>query len=1217
VEDRSSPGSGSIDLTCAPQGKEQGDDSHAPAPRFGKQHRRSWVVMARLEELQPGTRVIGLVPGPAVTIKSVSWIGQQAVELVFEDAAGVLHPRLVYREDEHMLEVAQAGRPWSFDADGHLFRLASEAHRIKLAWLFDPYVAITTSTVEPLPHQISAVYEEMLPRQPLRFLLADDPGAGKTIMAGLLIKELLIRGDLERCLIVSPGSLTDQWQDELDDKFSLNFEILSRDMIGRTRSGNPFAENNFLIARMDQLSRNPDLQEKLKAAPEWDLVVCDESHRMSGHVVGDEIKYTKRYHLGQTLGGHCRNFLLMTATPHNGNEEDFQIFLALLDGDRFEGRYRDGVHSIDPSDLMRRMVKEDLKRFDGSPLFPERKAYTVQYELSKLEAQLYADVTDYVRDEMNRAERALPNASRVNVGFALMTLQRRLASSPESIFRSIERRRERLESRLREERMLLRGRAERDVQVGLDPFRAEDRTWEEWDDVYDEAPQTEREELEESVVDRATAARTVAELSAEIDRLKQVEALAKQVVQSAQDTKWAELSRILDDPLMIDENGHRRKLVIFTEFRDTLAYLNRRIKTRLGRPEAVVEIHGGVLRDERRKIVHSFMHDKDVLVLLANDAAGEGVNLQRAHLMVNYDLPWNPNRLEQRFGRIHRIGQREVCHLWNLIAKDTREGDVYIRLLDKLEHEREALGGKVYDVLGRLFDQRPLRELLMEAIVYGNDPEVRAKLTRSVDGAVDREHLAAILAKRALVSDDMDTRKIQAIREDMERAHAKRLQPHFIQGFFTDAFTRLGGKIARREAGRFEVTHVPSDIRDRDRQVGVGAPVLKKYERVCFDKDQVGESPRAYLVSPGSPLLDATLDLVLERHGDLLKRGALLIDDNDPGDTPRLLFYVQHAVQDSRRTKGGGFQVISERLHFIEASRSGEFRTVGMAPYLDYRPATADELKALTPECDANWLRRDWEHEVLAHAITTIVPKHVAEVKAERIPYIDKVEQAVKARLQKEINYWDHRAEDLKARERAGKQTRLSAQVATDRAERLAERQRQRLAALNLERGISPQPPTIKGGALIIPVGLLRKIQGDAAVPGTLVDAAARKRVELLAMDAVMAAERALGREPVDVSAQTGLGHDIESRDPVGGHIYFVEVKGRVVGADSVTLTKNEILRALNVPDRFRLAIVQIENNAAGRPVYVTDYDFGQPGFAQTSATFSLAGLLERGGSPR
>src|SRR5687767_8524850 len=258
----------------------------------------------RLEDLQPNIAVRGILPEALVTIVSVQWYGDNALELTYKDPSGRVSNEVLYRGDEGRLQVAEKGKPWSFDGDGKLFRLVAEAHRIRLAHLFDPVLAVHTSLVEPLPHQISAVYEEMLPRQPLRFLLADDPGAGKTIMAGLLIKELLIRGDLERCLIISPGSLTDQWQDELEEKFGLNFEILSRDMIARTRSGNPFLEHDFLIARMDQLSRNLDLQEKLKAAPEWDLVVCDEAHRMSGHVIGDEIKYTRRYHLGQAVGGH-------------------------------------------------------------------------------------------------------------------------------------------------------------------------------------------------------------------------------------------------------------------------------------------------------------------------------------------------------------------------------------------------------------------------------------------------------------------------------------------------------------------------------------------------------------------------------------------------------------------------------------------------------------------------------------------------------------------------------------------------------------------------------------------------------------------------------------------------------------------------------------------------------------------------------------------------
>jgi len=639
--------------------------------------------MARLEDLTAGTRMSGIAPIGVATVVSAEWIGDQAVKLVYKDTSGQYGERLVYRDDEPGLEIVAGGRPWSFDGDGALLRLVSEAYRINLAWLFDPYVAITTSIIEPLPHQISAVYEEMLPRQPMRFLLADDPGAGKTICAGLLIKELLVRGDLERCLIISPGSLTEQWQDELWEKFGLHFQLYSRDMDRTAVTGNPFDDAPYLIARMDQLSRNEETQEKLLDAPEWDLVIVDEAHRMSGHYYGNEVKLTKRYKLGQAIGGHCRNFLLMTATPHNGKEEDFHLFLALLDGDRFEGKFRDGVHSADPEDMMRRMVKEDLFRFDGTRLFPERVSKTVQYPLSELELSLYSAVTEYVREEMNRAERFVDQGDgqrRVNVGFALMTLQRRLASSPESIFRSLVRRRERLEARLREERILMQGGQARAgvLQSVLDGFRDDD----DLDDLYDEAPQDEREEMEGRLIDHATMASTIEELEIEIQTLAALQELAKRVVHSGQDAKWAQLDTILNDPLMIDEDGNRRKLVIFSEFKDTLAYLGRRIRNRLGRDDAVVEIHGSVKREERRKVVHGFMNDPEVLVLIANDAAGEGVNLQRAHLMVNYDLPWNPNRLEQRFGRIHRIGQAEVCHLWNLLAKDTREGDVYARLLD-------------------------------------------------------------------------------------------------------------------------------------------------------------------------------------------------------------------------------------------------------------------------------------------------------------------------------------------------------------------------------------------------------------------------------------------------------------------------------------------------------------------------------------------------------
>src|SRR5690242_990528 len=385
--------------------------------------------MTRLEDLQPTAAVRGILPESLVTVVNTQWFGSEALELTYKTPAGKLANELLYRHDEARIEVVEVGRPWSFDGDGALFRLVSEANRIRLAHLFDPVLAVHTSNVEPLPHQITAVYESMLPRQPLRFLLADDPGAGKTIMAGLLMKELIARGDLQRCLVVCPGSLAEQWQDELYRRFGLGFEILTNDKLEAARTGNWFMETNLVIARLDKLARNEDVQAKLSAPDcEWDLGVCDEAHKLSATFFGGEVKYTKRYRLAQLLSQLTRHFLLMTATPHNGKEEDFQLFMALLDGDRFEGKFRDGVHVDDVSDLMRRMVKEKLLKFDGTPLFPPRIATTVPYKLSDPEAALYKAVTDYVRQEWRKAD-DLQNERRSNtVGFALTMLQRRLAS---------------------------------------------------------------------------------------------------------------------------------------------------------------------------------------------------------------------------------------------------------------------------------------------------------------------------------------------------------------------------------------------------------------------------------------------------------------------------------------------------------------------------------------------------------------------------------------------------------------------------------------------------------------------------------------------------------------------------------------------------------------------------------------------------------------------
>jgi SNF2 family DNA or RNA helicase len=1196
--------------------------------------------LSKLEDLKPNASVRGILPDCLVTVVSVQWFGSEALELTYKDPSGRVANQLLYRHDEPRLEVVEAGRPWSFDGDGALFRLVSEAHRIRLAHLFDPVLAVHTSLVDPLPHQITAVYEAMLPRQPLRFLLADDPGSGKTIMAGLLIKELIARGDLKRCLVVCPGSLAEQWQDELHRRFHLPFEILTNDKLEAARTGNWFLENDLAIARLDKLSRNEDVQQKLSAPDcRYDLIVCDEAHKLSATFFGGEVKYTKRYRLGQVLSGLTRHFLLLTATPHNGKEEDFQLFLALLDGDQFEGKFRDGVHQVDLSGLMRRMVKENLLKFDGTPLFPERIAYTVPYKLSDAEARLYKEVTEYVREEFNRAE-ALQNDKRAGtVGFALTILQRRLASSSEAIYQSLRRRRERLEKRLRELEIMQRGGAIPTTSFGgpvLDDDDVED---------LEEAPENEVESAEEEILDQATAAATLAELKYEIATLGRLEALAAEVRRSGQDTKWRELAHLLGEiftpsglggrvgeptvpygagPIPMPIPSPRQKLVVFTEHRDTLHYLERQISSLLGRPQSVVLIHGSLGREERRKAQESFLHDPEVQVLLATDAAGEGINLQRAHLMVNYDLPWNPNRLEQRFGRIHRIGQTEVCHLWNLVAEETREGDVYRRLLEKIEEARKALGGQVFDVLGKLqFDGRPLRDLLIEAIRYGDQPEVRARLTKSIDHGVDRPHLLELIEDRALAHDAMDSSRVARVREEMERAEARRLQPHYIESFFLEAFGRLGGTLRQREARRYQVTHVPAPVRNRDRQIGAGDPVLARYERIAFEKELIappGETLAAF-VCPGHPLLDAVLDLTLERHRDLLRRGTVLVDERDHGTSPRVLFFLEHAIQDASLLPSGERRTISRRMLYVEMDADGRTQDLLYAPYLDYRslvegePTVADLLAR--PECD--WITQAPEQKALSHAIAQVVPEHIAEVRGRRLKWIEKTRAAVKDRLTKEVTYWDHRAAQLKLQEEAGKAgARLNSQEARRRADELQGRLESRLAELDREAQISALPPVVLGGLVVVPLGLVAAMTGrTVAAPASPADAqasAARARA------IVMEVERALGFEPTDREVEK-LGYDIESRvvrtPDMKGKLRFIEVKGRVSGADTVTVTKNEILYSLNKPDDFILAIVEFQGGDQHRVRYVRRPFHREPDFGVTSVNYDMDELIARGEAPR
>ena len=669
-----------------------------------------------------------------------------------------------------------------FDADPDEFRLAAEALRIKYAALYDPMSAVYSSAIDPLPHQIRAVYEDMLPKVPLRFLLADDPGAGKTVMAGLYIKEMLLRSAAERVVIVCPGGLAEQWRDELADKFNLDFEVFQPSMVELSRSGNPFREHDRLIVRMDQVARGDEYRTMLSEVS-WDIAVVDEAHRMSAHYknVFGETDYTKRFRLGEILARTAENYLLMTATPHSGKEDDFQLFMTLLDQDRFAGRYEPSRHrGTNTTGLMRRMVKEDLLTFDGKPLFPERHAETVAYDLSDGERDLYKSVTEYVRDGMNAANRIMRTDGRRgnSIGFALTVLQRRLASSPEAILRSLERRHDKLSGLLEK----IDAHPDRAAEI-LDEERKRygGMDTDSYDDAWDETDEDRQGQLEldiDRIAGSVTGAMTRDELANEIAWLERLVAQAAEVRASGRDAKWTQLSDILHEKVLntgTSELPH--KLIVFTEHRDTLNYLRNRITTLLGRPEAVEAIHGGMDRKERRRVRERFVNNPETRILVATDAAGEGLNLQRADLMVNYDLPWNPNRIEQRFGRIHRIGQKRVCWLWNLVAKGTREGEVYGKLLTKIETMGKAYSGRLFNVLGDdgAFDGSSLKDLMVEAIRYGDRPDVQAKLDQVIDQGVS-QGLSDLINDRSAHPERYSKLDVDEIRRLMEKTRERKLE---------------------------------------------------------------------------------------------------------------------------------------------------------------------------------------------------------------------------------------------------------------------------------------------------------------------------------------------------------------------------------------------------------------------------------------------------------
>ena len=1109
-------------------------------------------------DINPDDRLIGVIAEGPISVIRIQPHGQNSATLTYGKPDGGVDQRLIQRSDlAKFSSVAEKGRDYS--ADGGDFRLALEALRIAESHYIDPFAAVAESRIEPYPHQIEAVYEILLRQQPISFVLADDPGAGKTIMSGLLIKELMLRGVVKRCLVVSPGSLVEQWQDELASKFALDFRLMSRNQIEESYTGNPFAEDPLWIARIDQLARADDMLARVGSV-EWDLVIVDEAHKMAAHVYGSKVERTLAYQLGELLREHTRHLLLLTATPHNGKNNDFLAFMSLVDPDRFAGRLRPGQTVPDLEGALRRKSKEKLTDFDGKPLFPKREAKTLRYDLSDAEKDLYRKVTAYVREGLAKAQRMRKERDEIRglaVGFALTSLQRRLASSPAAIYRSLERRHRRLTERLNQLRSesdagsLLPNLArwQRRAVFGFDP-----------DDFSDEDLQA----LEGTLVEGATAARTVEELAVELEDLEPLVPQAEALRRRRDDAKWSRLREaVVRDAVGISE-GLPVKLIIFSEYVDTIEYLQERLQDEFGRADSVLVIHGRMRRQERRQVQDRFRVDPLTRVLLATDAAGEGVNLQAANMVVNYDLPWNPNRIEQRFGRVHRIGQQRTCYLWNLLAEGTREGVVFDRLFAKIENIRAAVGSdSVYDVLGDAELNRSLRELLERAIMEADSPESNAYMQRRLEDSFDRQ-IKSAMDQQSLVPELGSIASTEQIRRDMDRAELKKLQPYHVRSFFMQALRRFGGVARPREMGRFEITRVPAALR-------AGPPgtsdVHVRYGRIAFERKYLRAQGRAEaeLISPSHPLTRSLVGAVTEKYGQSLIDGAVLLDPHNRTADPRVLYCLEHSVAD------GTGAITSKRIQYVELFADGTARDPGDTPHLDYESLPDSETTRKVAKRVETLSGAALDEHARSWAIEALSASHLAECQRAIGDRVDKTRRLVRRRLTEEIRQVD--AEHAARRRKGAGQS----PIRSPRADELEARLRQREGELDREAELISRPPLIRAAAIVVPQALV----GNVAIDWGSQEA--RERTDRLAIEATLAAECRLGRKPSE-QPFSNPGYDIISRDPEDGREFFIEVKGHLPDTREVSISATQVLHSKSSPERWRLSLVEVPHEDDSKP---------------------------------
>jgi superfamily II DNA or RNA helicase len=1034
----------------------------------------------------------------------------------------------------------------SFDGDGRLLRLGLQAYALGIAYEFDPYFGLSISRVDPLPHQLEAVYDYLLKSARVRFLLADDAGAGKTIMAGLLIRELELRGLAERILIVCPANLAFQWQREMKEKFDTKFLVLKGQDIRDQFGVNQWLERNRVITSLD-LAKRQDILPGLRQV-HWDMVIVDEAHRMSA---ADESHKSLRYRLGELLRDTSDHILLLTATPHKGDPQNFSLFLQLLDADAYADvkSIREAMDRRRAPFYLRRtkeaMVYFPQKREDGTwaaeKIFTKRIPHTVDFHIDGAEFDLYRDVTRFVKRESARAAADGEDPRARAIGFLMSLYQRRLASSTYAMRRSLENRARRLQEGLKRAQKLVGQASSLSNETAKmaapqlpDPEELE------------EMEESERDRLE-ALLEAITLAGSADLVREEVQELQRLAVQAQAVEDAGTEAKLSELKALLQKEGFFDHADQR--LLLFTEFKDTLDYLIGRLKTwgfRVGC------IHGGMKsgsRDEPGTRLHAEQQfrEGEIQVLVATEAAGEGINLQACNILFNYDIPWNPNRLEQRMGRIHRYGQRKDCLIFNFVATNTIEGRVLQRLHEKLQEIRDALDDDaVFNVVGEVLPAAHVERVLRDYYAGRlGDADLEERLLRDVDEgqfrAICQNALEGLASKKL---------NLEMLIERRALAQERRVVPETIARFLREAaeFVPLTLKTFPSLPHTFEPARTPSVLRRYEKDLDWKLPALAdRYPRCSTDRE-AAETNKLEWVTPGHPLFEA-----IRRHTH-----AQALDVLGKGATFHSLQYEYPARIDFYRARvvDGLGQVVHERLFAVEISDDGEPRLQEPGLLGNFAPADPPaEMPAVAALPEAT----TWLHD---HALVPFLE----ETRKDRLSEVERVSAHVELSLTELLQRADEeigRAAAEVDQKVAGAEGRL-AQTETRHAELLARRERRR-TDLDRQRALTLQAVERLASVLALPHPEREAPEVRRLKPNF--------ETEAIAMRVAMEHEQAQGRQVYDVS-EKNLGYDVTSLDLASGELRLIEVKGLGAATGTILLTPNERRVAEDRPDCFWLYVV-------------------------------------------